>query len=118
MFWKWMFYDIDLSKTRNKILTIFSIFVVATIAWIFLLPVISPCGTWICRNAKNQNTDFVVIHENRLTGYTVIVLSNEMNNISAENKNNIMTAWMWRIQTLRNYSYVEETKSYDLKLDG
>lgn len=121
MFWKWITYDVDLSKRRNKILTVLSIIVVATLAWIFLLPVISPCGTWICTDAKKQSTDFVVIHENVFIGYTVIILSRETENIRAEVRSNIISAWEWRIRTLGNYSNVEPveaTKVYGLNTES
>lgn len=107
--WKWLTYDVDLSKRRNKILTVFSILITATLIWLFLLPILTPCGTWLCTDTQNQNTDCVIIHENtQRIGYTVIIMSPKNKTLDASSKDSIITAWIWRYQTFQKYSFVQE----------
>ena len=108
MLWKWLKTDVDMNKRRNKILTVFSIWLVATLAWIYLLPLISPSGAWLCYDTERSQPDYVLIHENISSlGYTVIVLNQETGKMAAETKDNIISAWLWRLETLHIYSDIE-----------
>lgn len=105
MLWKWLTYDVDIHKRRNKIAITIAVWMAATIAWLYLLPLISPSGTWLCTDAHNQQ-DYVIIHENASVGYTVIVMSST-GKLDAKSKDTILTAWLWRLETLHNYQIVD-----------
>lgn len=87
-------------------------------AWIFLLPVLTPCGIWLCHDDRNQSTDYVMIRENTSSaGYTVMILSAEAGTINAQNKNNLVTTWLWRAQILNNYTTIQPI-TQDVTIDN